>query len=341
MGWGRMQDVLTLDGGSWEPPVGASLSKLERISGRGPIDLPLPEIPGWVARAENGRRALERVDQYEDRIAELPEADQAGTTPTRPGPPHGRADGQLRSSSTPRLWNVPAVQRLRELRSGATQTMDGFYKESLGTLESAVSDFRSAGEALLKDPTFVEAHHALNLNSQVQDAKSLASDIAEFRKAGATEAPISSRNSIVGTGSKLPVSVTKDMKWLKNLQPQARKTDPCRSAFWLSAGQGSLGPRNTMDILEMHQATRFTSDLLGDRAISLRKIKELYQKQVDAFDVRSNELEKLCTRTIERINEDDEMRQRFTLGSGLRVAGSRVAIRGAKPTSAVSTGRFV
>ncbi len=297
MGWGRVQDVVALGGGSWETPAEESLSKLERIYGRGPIDVPLPEIPGWVVRAENGRRAIEKVHQYENRIVELPERDQAEARLQLDRVRH-KAElmdyyDQVINAST--LERTEAMRQLQELRYGATQTMDGFYKESLGTLESAVSDFRSAGEALLKDPTFLETHHALKFNSQVQDAKSLASDIAAFRKAAATgSADFVTATQLSERASKLAVSITKDMEWLKKYNPELAERMLGRSAFWLGAGHGlARTTHHTMDVLEKHQATRFTSDLLGDRAISLRKIKDLYQKQVDGFSQRSTELEKL------------------------------------------------
>lgn len=248
-------------------------------------------------RAENGRRAIERVHQYENRIAQLPEADQADARLQLDRVRH-RAElmdyyDQVINAST--LERTKAMQQLQELRSGAAQTMDGFYKDSLGTVESAVSDFRSAGEALLKDPTFQGAHQALSLNSQVQDAKSLASDIAAFRKAAATgTTDFVTATQLSERASKLAVSITKDMEWLKKYNPELAKRMLGRSAFWLSAGHGlARTTHHTMDILEKHQATRFTSDLLGDRAISLRKIKDLYQQQVDGFSLRSTELEKL------------------------------------------------
>ena len=79
MKWSRRQELVVSGGGGWEPlpqEQEQNLSKLQRIYGRQTVP-PVPEIPGWVARAEAGRHALQQVDRYDEMVAACPEENKA------------------------------------------------------------------------------------------------------------------------------------------------------------------------------------------------------------------------------------------------------------------------
>ena len=52
----------------------------------------------------------------------------------------------------------------------------------------------------------------------------------------------------------------------------------------------------TMDILDMHQATSQINDQLGDAAIHLKQMQKIHGKQVHEFKTRSQALQDLLSR---------------------------------------------
>jgi hypothetical protein len=163
--------------------------------------------------------------------------------------------------------------------------MRRFASDGLDTLGGAVGAFRSAGAELLRDPAFREASEVLDLQEKLDDAKNLVAEVRSLREgvlAGKIDFELQTKLS--QRASTLAVDLAKDLEVLESTHPKLAKQIYARSAFWLGAGHGiARTTDHTMEILHLHQSTRLLDDQLGDAAVEARRLKTLYQRQVDAF----------------------------------------------------------
>jgi hypothetical protein len=299
--WGRREQVISLNGAPWGPPSAdarTGQSKLERIYGRR-IEVPRPEIPGAIARAENGRKALERVASLEQEILAVPGSDRARAHDHLERARH-KAElmayyDEIINART--LERVEAMEELRTNREAATERIRLFASDGLDTLGGSIGAFRSAGAELLTDPSLREASELLDLQEKLDDAKSLVDEVRSLRDgvvAGKIDFELQSRLS--QRASTLAVDLAKDLEVLESTHPKLAKQIYARSSFWVGAGHGiARTTDHTMEILHLHQSTRLLDDRLGDASIEARRLKTLYQKQVDAFHDERRAAERLLS----------------------------------------------
>ena len=307
IGWGRRQEVVSLGSGQWEylsDKEQASLSKLQRIYGRKTTPPP-PEIPGWVARAEAGRRALGQIDRYEETIARCAPEDREVLEIQLDRVRHkaqmmDHYDHIINARTGER---IEAMRQLQEIQLESNETMNNFFSEAIGTVESVIGDFRSASEVVLKDPALQGAAHLLDLNDKVESAKSIMSDISASRTLIETgQLDFDSKSKLIERANTLAVDITEDLDLLKKTDPELAKRLLGRTAFWIKAGHGMARTTNhTMDLLNLHQNAVFASDSLGDWAQESTQIKDIYQRQVDGFVQERAKLDGLLAAT-ERTN---------------------------------------
>lgn len=299
IGWGRRQQVISLGGGRPEPlseEQKESLSKLQRVYGR-MKEPPNPYIAGWTKRAEAGRRAFKQIERFENTIALNPELNKEALEPHLKQAKHKAEmmDYYDKIINARTLERTEAMRELTVIRGKAEVKFKQFSDEALGTIEGAVGDFRSAANVVLGDPTLAGAKEMLDLNDKLQNAKGIADDIKRMRGLIQTgQADFETRSKLVERTSSLSISLVKDMDLLKSKHPEVAKRILGRSAFWVKAGHGLARTTNhTMDLLQLHQDTRLTSDNLGEWAKHGAKIQKIYKKQVDGYITERNELNKM------------------------------------------------
>ena len=297
--WSRRARVLALGDTPFGAPseaARASRSKLERIYAR-KFEVPSPEIAGSIARAEYGRRALERVAGLESQLASLPrdEREAAGERPERA---RHRAELMTYYDELINLRTRERIGALRELdasRRAANERVQSLAAESVDTLGAAGAGFRGAGEALLGDPAFREASRLLGIEEKLADANGLAEELSGLRQGlPAGELDFELRTKFSQRAATLGTELAKSMATLRGIDPALAGRVAARSTFWIGAGHGLLrASDHTLAILELHQSTRFLDDQLGDAAVEARRLKGLYERQVDGFVAERRALERL------------------------------------------------
>ena len=299
MGWCRRQHVVTMGGGQWGEPAekeSESLSKLQRIYGRKTIP-PLPEIPGWIARAEAGRRAQEQVDRYEQHLELMP-AEQRELAEIQIERTRHKAemmDYYDRIINAQTAERVEAMRELDGIKADAAEEMKTFNDEALGTLEGAIGSFRQEYESSLTDPDFQLLGKGLDLNDNVAELQNIQSDIASLRRTVDTgQADLDTKAKLAERANKVALDIVDDLKLIEKSNPELARKVIGRGGFWVGAGYGLARTANhTMEIVRLNQDMTLVSDNLGDKARYSRQIQDMYRRQVDGFQAERAELDRL------------------------------------------------
>jgi len=299
-GWQRGQDESAVRAGKWNKPSPveqASMSKLQRIYAKKTV-VPMPEIPGWIARAEAGRRALKQIDRYEETImasAAAAEHDVLNIQLKRLRHKAEMMDHYDQIINARTGDRIESMRQLRQLEVRARDKMDKFSSEAFGTIENALGDFRAASTAVLTDPAFQGAADLLDINSKISDAKSILSDISASRRLIETgRIDFDARSRLIERSNNLATQIAEDFSTLKETNPELAKRIMGRTTFLIKAGHGLARTTNhAMDLLHLHQDTTFASDRLGDWAAESKKIKDIYKRQVDGYRAERGNLEKM------------------------------------------------
>ncbi len=296
--------IVTMGGGQWGDPAEAqqeSLSKLQRIYARKTIP-PMPEIPGWVTRAEVGRRAKSQVDRYKERLSLLP-PEQQEVAEIQLDRMHHKADmidyyDRIMNAQT--VERVDALRELDGLQVEARQEMQKFGEEALGTLGGAIGGFRQAYESSLTNPDFLAASKGLGLNEKVEELKNIQSDIASLQQTVDTgKADFDTKSKLIERANKVAIDIVDNLKVLNKSHPELAKKVIGRAGFWVSAGYGlARTTHHTMEIVQLQQDTALISDNLGDRARYSQQIQDMYRKQVDGFQAERAQLETFMGITV-------------------------------------------
>ncbi len=306
MKWGRRQELAVSGGGAWEPlppEQEQNLSKLQRIYARQTVP-PVPEIPGWVARAEAGRRALQQVDRYEELVASCPQENQAAAEIQLDRVRHKAEmmDYYDRVLNAEKLERIESMKQLQEIREEANRKMDSFAAESISTMESALGNFREEVAALVKDPTLQEAHTVLLLNEQRESAQDLRTEILavqEAMKTGKTDPEMKSK--VMERASLWSVDAIKALELLKQTDPKAAERILGRTSFWVKAGYGIARTTDyTLDLVQLNSDATLQSDALGDSAQYSKRLQQMYKRQVDSFHEESRRLDTMLAPTNPR-----------------------------------------
>jgi len=295
--WGRRQELAVSGGGPWEslpPQQEQNLSKLQRIYGRQTVP-PMPEIPGWVARAEAGRRALQQVDRCQELVASCPPENQAAAELQLERVRHKAEmmDYYDRVLNAQKLERIESMKQLEEIREEAHRKMGSFAAESLSTVESALGNFREEMAALAKDPTVQEAHTVMLLNEQRESAQDLRTEllaVQEAMKTGKIDPEMKSK--VMERASLWSVDAIKALDLLKQTDPKVAERILGRTGFWVKAGYGIARTTDcTMDLAQLNSDATLQANALGDSAAYSRRLQQMYQRQVDAFHQESRRLD--------------------------------------------------
>ena len=208
MKWGRRQELVVSGGGAWEPlppEQEQNLSKLQRIYGRQTVP-PAPEIPGWVARAEAGRHALQQVDRYEEMVAACPEENKATAEIQLDRVRHKAEmmDYYDRVMNAQRLERIESMKQLQEIQAEADR-QNGQLRRG-GRLDGGkcLGDFRDGGGATPPGPRLAEGQHALT--TQREDGVLARPDDGASRgERGHEDRPDGPRDAIESDGAREPV----------------------------------------------------------------------------------------------------------------------------------------
>ena len=104
------------------------------------------------------------------------------------------------------------------------------------------------------------------------------------------------RSKLSQRAATLGIELAEGVASLRGADPALAGRLAARSTFWIGAGHGVLrASDHTLAILELHQNTRFRNDQLGDAAVEARKLKGLYERQVDGYQIERRALERLVS----------------------------------------------
>ncbi len=304
MGWYRRQHIVTMGGGQYSEPVdkeAESLSKLQRVYRRQTVP-PLPEIPGWVARAEAGRRAADQVQRQEERLELMPpeQRELAEIQLERARHKAEMMDYYDRIINAQTAERVDAMRELDGIKSEASEEMKKFEQEALGTVEGAIGSFRQEYESSLTDPDFLTASQGLGLHEKVTELKNIQSDIKSFRETVDTgTADVDTKTKLVERANKVAISIADDLDLIAKNNPELARKAVGRAGFWVGAGYGLARTTNhTLEIVQLNQDMTMISDNLGQRARYSQQIQDMYKKQVDGFRAESAKFDKLMGTTV-------------------------------------------
>jgi hypothetical protein len=295
------------------------VEKLERIHGR-KMDVPLPAMPGWVARAENGRKALAQVESYRSRVETLPderreEALAALEALRRKGELIGGLDRFINARTKER---VEGLRELEALRTGADAKIRAAAEDAFGALEGALGEFRKNGTDILKDDAFLEAARALEGGDAVEEARKLQADLTASRKAlaeGRADGRVLGQLGERAAALALKIGKLREAlvehhgprtaREALGVTPESARTALVRkygeaeaarilgrAGFLVSAGAALVRTTDHVtDLVAMNQAAELASDSLGDAAVQLQLLQRHYQTHIDGFHERRRALE--------------------------------------------------
>lgn len=327
--WGQRQEIAALGGRKWQgipKDLNAATSRIAKHYNRPYIDVPPPVILGAIRRADVGDKAFRRIQEFEAAISKLPPEQQVEAQALIVGMKKKAElldyyDQVINARTNER---VEAFKDLTVLRKDSKKRMDDFLSEALGTFGGSVADFRKAGASLLKDPAFQAMNEALGMEEAMQDATKIHEEINILRAAQASgDIDLEDVSKLSERAGKLSQIVAKNSAAFEatlgaaefnrifsvtSANPNSalvRKYGAVESermlgrvGFLVSAGAGLARMTDqTMDILDMHQATSQINDELGDAAIHLKKVQKIHGKQVDEFKARSQTLQDLLSRS--------------------------------------------
>ena len=303
MKWGRRQELVVSGGGAWEPlpqDQEQNLSKLQRIYGRQTVP-PVPEIPGWVARAEAGRHALQQVDRYEEVVASCPEENKAaaGIQLDRVRHKAEMMDYYDRVMNAQRLERIESMKQLQEIQTQATGKMNSFATEAVSTVESALGDFRAEAEQLLKDPVWQKANIALQLNEKMESSRDLTTELLAVKEAIKTGSmDPETQSKVMERASLWSLDLIKATEALQKTDPELAKRLLGRTGFWVKAGYGIARTTDcTMDLLQLNSDATLQADALANSAEQSKRLQQMYQRQVDGFHEESGRLDAMLGQT--------------------------------------------
>jgi len=326
--WGQRQEIAALGGRQWQgipKDLTAATSRIAEHYNRPYIDVPPPVILGSLRRADIGEKAFHRIKDFEAAISKLPPAQQVEARAHIVGMKKKAAlldyyDQVINARTNER---IEAFKDLTVLRKDSKKRMDDFLNEALGTFGGSVADFRKAGASMLGDPAFQAMNEALGMEEAMQDATKIHDEIQILRATQTSgEIDLEDVSKLSERAAKLAQVVAKDSAAFEATLGAAEfkrifgvtSTNPNsalvkkygaaesqrmlgRVGFLVSSGAGLARMTNqTMDILDMHQATSQINDELGDAAIHLKSVQKMHGKQVDEFKARSQALQVLLSR---------------------------------------------
>lgn len=310
MKWSRRQELVVSGGGAREPlppEQEQNLSKLQRIYGRQTVP-PEPEIPGWVARAEAGRHALQQVDRYDEMVAACPEENKATTEIQLDRVRHKAEmmDYYDRVMNAQRLERIESMKQLQEIQTQATGKMNSFATEAVATVESALGDFRTEAEQLLKDPAWQKANIALQLNEKMESSRDLTTELLAVKEAIQTGSmDPQTQSKVLERASLWSLDLIKATETLQKTDPELAKRLLGRTGFWVKAGYGIARTTDcTMDLVQLNSDATLQSDALANSAEQSKRLQQMYQRQVDGFHEESRRLDAMLGQTASAARQD-------------------------------------
>jgi hypothetical protein len=300
--WGRRQQVATLDGSAWaelNDGERRSRAQLESIYRR-KLDVPPPELPGAVARAENGRRALAALEQLEASLSVLPEAERAAARERLEAARH-RAELMDYTDRVINAHTRSRIEQMRQLegvRDAAEREVRAFAAEAVDTFGSALGAFRKAGDALLRDPALREAAQLLALHDRLDDAGKLHAEFGSVRRAMQSGSlPFDEKTRLSERASGLAAALASDLALLERSHPELARRFAARAGPWIAAGHGvARSTHLALELVDLHQQARLLDGQLGDQARHLRRVQEQYARHVQSFHHERRALEELLAR---------------------------------------------
>jgi hypothetical protein len=310
MKWSRRQELVVSGGGGWEPlpqEQEQNLSKLQRIYGRQTVP-PVPEIPGWVARAEAGRHALQQVDRLDGMVAACPEENKATAEIQLDRVRHKAEmmDYYDRVMNAQRLERIESMKQLQEIKTQAAGKIGSFASESVSTVESALGDFRTEAEQLLKDPAWQKANIALMLNEKMESSHDLTTELLAVKEAIKTGSmDPQTQSKVMERASMWSLDLIKATEALQKTDPELAKRLLGRTGFWVKAGYGIARTTDcTMDLVQLNSDATLQADALANSAEHSKRLQQMYQRQVDGFHEESRRLDAMLGQTASAARQD-------------------------------------
>ncbi len=294
--WGRREQVATLDGSAWAELTEAqqqSRASLERIYRR-KIDVPPPEIPGSIARAENGRRALAKLGELEAGLAALPEAEQARA---RESLVEARRRAELMDYYD-RVINAHTRERVQSMGelsaqpAAAEREVRSLALTSFETLDGMFTTFRKDQLQILARAGDLDVQVLNALEDKLEKAASARSDLGLLRegiRSGSlsVEGQRALSNRIAEQAQAIAEQELEDV-------PAAVLKGAEQVVPYLKAAKSlAQATQHTLEVLDLHQQARMLDERLGDQARQLRQVQEQYERQVDGFQRERRALEAL------------------------------------------------
>ena len=326
--WGQRQEIAALGGMAWQgipEDLSPTTARIAKHYNRPCIDVPPPVILGSIRRADIGEKAFQRIEDFEAAISQLSPEQQVEAQAHVAGLKKKAEllDYYDRVINARTNERIEAFEDLTVLRKDSKKRMDDFLDEALGTFGGSVADFRKAGASMLAHPAFQAMNEALGMEEAMQDATKIHEEIQILRAAQASgEIDLADVSKLSERAAKLAQVVAKNSETFEatlgaeefkrifgvtSANPNSALVKKYGAAesqrmlgrvgFLVSSGAGLARMTDqTMDILDMHQATSQINDQLGDAAIHLRKVQKMHGKQVDEFKARSQALQALLSR---------------------------------------------
>jgi len=299
--WGRREQVATLGGSGWAPLSDSqqqSRTKLERIY-RKKIDVPPPEIPGSIVRAENGRRALARLTELEASLPTLPAEEQAQARDILTEARHRAQlmDYYDRVINAHTRERVESMRELAQKPAAAQHEVRGLALAAVDSLDGALAVFREADLPALRNEGLRDVRLILALEETARDADGVREDLAVLR-AGMLSGSLSFSEQVKLSDrvTGLAASLAKKVQELDGAPSTAIQSLE-RRAYWIKTAHSvSRATQHTLEIIDLHEQAIVLDDRLGDQARQIRQVQEQYERQVDGFQRERRALEEMQAR---------------------------------------------
>jgi len=299
---GRTQQLATLDGSAWQEMSEGerrSYAQLQAIYHR-KFDVPPPELPGAIARAENGRRATARIEEIERALEQIPEAERQDLDTTledarRSAEMLSHYDRVINAHTRRRVQNM---QQLEQIPASARGEMQALASESVELLGGSIGRFRDRGNRIFSDPEFREVARGLSIESKLSDALGLRSEadaLAEAMRSGEISFDDAAKLSQRATG--WATDLAAELDTLRRAHPKLARRLAGPIGSWIQSAHGvARATEHTAEIALLHQQAEQLDAELGQSARQLRDIKDRYEQKVDQFRTERRRLEEELAR---------------------------------------------
>ena len=160
-------------------------------------------------------------------------------------------------------------------------------------MESALGDFRTEAEQLLRDPAWQKANVALKLNEKMESSQDLTTELLAVKEAIKTGS-MDPSDPVEGDGTRSmwSLDLIEATEACSGTDPELAKRLLGRTGFWAKAGYGIARTTDcTMDLVQLNSDATLQSDALANSAEQSKRLQQMYQRQVDGFHEESRRLD--------------------------------------------------